>query len=128
MFYSLCLEDKVHCTLYPVFVVHESKQIKNNSTIIFGSLAFIESIGWLAVLIWIFFDRDLDSRSIEEMLLWISGFLPVASTLVYLFKTRFWKKKISDHEKIELENQLIKKQIEQKELKLRLNELENKLN
>jgi hypothetical protein len=97
--------------------------MKSTLTIISGYIAAIGAVGWLIFLIWIFADKPLHNRYLHEILLWLSGFIPVVSITVYLIKTEFWKSNPSDIEVIEMENQLIKKQIEQKELKIKLNDL-----
>jgi hypothetical protein len=94
--------------------------MKSTPTIISGYIAAIGAVGWLIFLIW---NNPLHNKDLEWILSWLSGFIPVVSIAVYVIKTKFWKRNPSDIEVIEMENQLIKKQIEQKELKIKLNDL-----
>lgn len=63
---------------------------------------------------------------IDDVLLWVSGFIPVTTILVYLIQTRFWKSRSTRLDSIIHENDILKRQIEQRELKMKLAQFDDK--
>lgn len=57
-----------------------------------------------------------------ELLLEFNFMILITSTLLYIVWTKFGKMTMTELEKIEYENQLLRKKVEQKELKKRLDE------
>lgn len=58
----------------------------------------------------------------NELLFELVFMLFTASTIIYVIWTKFGKMSMTELEKIEYENQLLKKKVEQKELKKKLEE------
>lgn len=95
-----------------------------SSKVIFGTFSFLGIFAGFIGLVIVPFQVPMEKYVIEVVFLWFGTFIPFVATLVYLFQTKFWVNPPSLYEKIEQENQIIKKQIEQKELKLQLSKLD----
>jgi hypothetical protein len=84
---------------------------------ILGIISLISSIVYILFGIFeILFTNELDNSS--GAITWIGIFilLPSILTIIYVLGTKFGKKEISELEKIRTENQILKLQLEQKEL------------
>ena len=88
-----------------------------------GAISFLGSGIGLIFLVYVFFDEELYC---EDLLLWIGLFILSICVLHYCFSTKFWTSKISVLDDLERENQIIKKQIEKRELLAKLENFEKK--
>jgi len=82
-----------------------------------GISCFIVGVGAVLVLIAIIADEASRGRSIIDLL---PLFLICAPVILYPAWTRFGKRDLSEVEKLDIQNEILKKQIEQKELKKKL--------
>lgn len=82
------------------------------------------SIG-LIFLIFIMFDKDVFSEDVENIIPWFLFLLVTISGIYYTVKTKFWTTRPTVFESLERETEIIKKQIEKKELLAKLENLEN---
>lgn len=92
-----------------------------------GIISLLGSIGWgLFALYGIVdnFDNDID----VSLLIFLIILIPCTSTLLYVIWTGFGKhiEYLSEIKKIGYENRILKRQIEQKELEKKLEELSDK--
>lgn len=82
--------------------------------------------GWISLLgsigVGIFLFSVLNEVSDSEFIFWLSLIAYVCSTALYIIWTHIGEKVDPAIEKIKAENELIKRQIEQKELKKKLEE------
>ena len=83
-------------------------------------ISFLGGLGWGLFGIFMIFD-DSNIRA-EEFLVYSAIMISAISIVLYVIWTKFGNKKFSDLEKMDHENQILKKQIEQKELKKKLEE------
>jgi len=84
-----------------------------------GIISFLGGIGWGLFGVFIIFDEGIDD---DFFFLLFALLLPAISIIMYVIWTKFGKKEFSELEKMDYENQLLKRQIEQKELKKKLEE------
>ncbi|MFT6128284.1 MAG: hypothetical protein ACJAVA_002785 [Flavobacteriaceae bacterium] len=83
-------------------------------------ISFIGGLGWgLFGLFAIFDDSNI---YLDEFLTYSALMISSISIVLYVIWTKFGNKEFSDLEKIDNENQILKKQIEQKELKKKMEE------
>jgi predicted membrane-bound dolichyl-phosphate-mannose-protein mannosyltransferase len=96
--------------------------MKSNATRIFGYIAFILTVLGLVFWTFFFFDELVHYRKYrsEILLIFSSVYVLGYSTLHYLVSTKFWTLDRSDLEKLDYEIEILKKKIEQKELKSKL--------
>jgi len=80
-----------------------------------GIISFLGGIGWGLFGVFIIFDEGIDFPLFALL-------LSAISIIMYVIWTKFGKKEFSELEKMDYENQLLKRQIEQKELKKKLEE------
>ena len=83
-------------------------------------ISFLGGLGWGLFGLFMIFD-DSNIRA-EEFLVYSAIMISAISIVLYVIWTKFGNKKFSDLEKMDHENQILKKQIEQKELKKKLEE------
>lgn len=91
-----------------------------------GTISFLGSGISLIFLIYIFFDEELYDGDDKGLLLWIGLFILSICVLHYCVSNKFWTSKISVLENLDRENEIIKKQIEKRELLVKLENLEKK--
>lgn len=96
---------------------YKSKSMKEKVT---GIISFVGGLGW--GLFGLFVIADESSFSGEDIFILSALMLSTISTILYVVWTKFGKKELSELEKIDYENQLLKRQIEQKELRKKLHE------
>lgn len=77
-------------------------------------ISFIIALGWGLFGLFLFFDDG--NIHVEEFFTYSTIMVGTVSTVLYVLWTKFGKKEFSELDKINYENQLLKKQIEQKEL------------
>lgn len=91
-----------------------------------GTISFVGGIMSFIFLVYIFFDEVRYYSDIRELLMWL-GFLILCICIIhYTLTTKFWTSRIPVIESLERENQIIRKQIEKKELLVKLQNLEAK--
>lgn len=81
-------------------------------------ISFFGSIGWGLYLLYGTAKHGI--YDLDEFLTFFGLFAVSLSSVLYVIWTKFGKKEFSEVEKIDNENQLLKRQIEQKELKKKL--------
>lgn len=91
-----------------------------------GAISFFGAIVSLIFLIYIFFDEELYDDNDKGLLLWIALFILSLCVIYFCFASKFWTSKISVIESLDRENEIIKKQIEKRELLAKLENLEKK--
>ncbi len=99
--------------------------MKNKSTVVIGYLILIPLILGTIFSVFVLI-QDYDSRypyDFEYYFFLALAYIYVYLMLIYLIKTRFWKENVSGFYKLEQENKIIKKQIEKRELEIKLSEL-----
>lgn len=81
-------------------------------------ISFIGAVGGILWIIYLLFSSYLDHyRPSVEDWLFLFLFMPILlSTILYVIWTKFGKKGSTELEKIDYENQLLRKKIEQQEL------------
>ena len=84
-----------------------------------GIISFLGGIGWGLFGVFIIFDDGIDEDNFFPL---FAILLSAISIIMYVIWTKFGKKELSELEKMDYENQLLKGQIEQKELKKKLDE------
>ena len=84
-----------------------------------GILSFVGGIGWAIVGWFTIFESDFKG---EQALISSLGIISATSSVLYVIWTNFGDNKLSELQKIDYENQILKKQIEQKELKEKLDD------
>lgn len=83
-------------------------------------ISFLGGLGWgLFGLFAIFDESRIDAG---EFFAYFALMTSTISTVLYVLWTKFGNKEFSDLDKMDYENQLLKRQIEQKELKKKLEE------
>ena len=84
-----------------------------------GYISFLGALGWLITFLYsaITEFENIDSKDIIIFFLLL---IPIVSTIIYVKITNFGKISYTEIEKITKENELLKIQIEQKELKKQL--------
>lgn len=83
-------------------------------------ISFLSGIGWGLFVLFVFAkENNIDGG---EFLACFAFLVYTISTVLYVVWTKFGKNEYSALEKIDHENQLLKKQIEQKELRKKLEE------
>lgn len=90
-----------------------------------GAISFFGGIISTLLLLHEFSDR-FDNVDGGGLLVYLSFFILGISVIHYTLATKFWTSKISVIESLERENQIIRKQIEKKELLVKLQNLEEK--
>ncbi len=81
-----------------------------------GIISFLSGIGWgLFILV-----VAIDMFDIDNFLVYFLGIVGSISITLYVIWTKFGLRDRTDLEKIDYENQILKKQIEQKELLMKL--------
>lgn len=93
-----------------------SKFYKNKERIT-GIISFLAAIGWIIAGLIIIYSEGIPRESEAGFYNFILLVIPLISTLLYIYWTDFGKKEKTELEKIEYENQLLKKKLEQKKLK-----------
>ena len=83
-------------------------------------ISFLGGIGW--GLFGLFIILDDNNPRPEDFLAYFAFMISTISIVLYVIWTKFGNKEFSDLEKMDHENQILKKQIEQKELKKKLEE------
>lgn len=85
-----------------------------------GIISFLGGIGFILYFVYIVIDKGglVENQSFT----FFSVLLYFISVILYVVWTKLGKKDFSDLEKMDYENQLLKRQIEQKELKKKLEE------
>lgn len=94
-----------------------------------GGIIFIASVIGIIILFTTFLDEFLDEEpyyQTEAVLAWIACLLISISGIHYTLTSNFWQSKLSVLESINQENEIIKKQIEKRELLAKLENLEKK--
>lgn len=92
-----------------------------------GVTSFIGATIGLVVLLYVFFEESIyDNGDSEGILLWIAFLILSICIIHYTVVTKFWTSKLSILESLERENEIIKKQIEKRELLAKLENLEKK--
>ncbi len=89
-------------------------------TIVVGTISFIGGVGWTLFGIFIVMTKSLSQS--DQVVAIFALLASSISCVLYVVWTNFGKKTYSELEKIDYANQLLKKQIEQKEL---ISKLEN---
>ena len=100
-----------------------------------GTISFVGSIVCFGV--WIYAINDLPKKYFEDgsyqhqieprlVLIIISWLILIISVFHYTLSTRFWIAKHTALEHLDMENEIIKRQIEKKELMLKLENLDKK--
>lgn len=84
-----------------------------------GIISFLGALGYGLYVAFIIFDKGIDDDSIYPFIPFV---LSEVSIILYVIWTKFGKKELTELEKMDYENQLLKRQIEQKELKKKLEE------
>lgn len=83
-------------------------------------ISFLGGLGWGLFGLFAFVkDSRIDG---DDFFAYFTLLTSAISTVLYVVWTKFGKKEFSDLEKMDYENQLLKRQIEQKELKKKLDE------
>lgn len=82
-----------------------------------GILSFVGSLGWTITLFILFYDHGIYDT--KDVIILLSGIIPSISTLMYVLWTKFGKYH-SELSKLDYENKILIKKIEQKELKSKL--------
>jgi hypothetical protein len=90
--------------------------MKENITAI---ISFLGGIGWGLFGVFILFDEGINEDSFFPILALLTTAI---SIILYVLWTKFGKREFSELDRMDCENQLIKLQIEQKELKKKLEE------
>lgn len=85
-----------------------------------GILSFVGGIGWGLFGFFLIIENGIDY--LEDNLIFSAIIISAISTVLYVIWTNFGDNKLSELEKIDYENQILKKQIEQKELKEKLDD------
>jgi len=98
--------------------------MKRRYTLTLGYVMFIASILWLLFLFAVTIDEGFPDE-IEGGLIVLSTGLIALINIYFFIKVKFWNFGNVEISKIENENILLKKKIEQKELENKLSELEN---
>ena len=83
-------------------------------------ISFLGGIGW--GLFGLFIILDDNNPRPEDFLAYFAFMISTISIVLYVIWTKVGNKQFSDLEKMDHENQILKKQIEQKELKKKLEE------
>lgn len=91
-----------------------------------GAISFLGTCIGFIFLIYVFFDEELYEGRDKGLLVWIALFILSICVFHYCFSTKFWTSKNSVIDNLERENEIIKKQIEKRELLLKLENLEKK--
>ena len=89
-----------------------------NKENIAGLLSFIGGIAWLLFGLFILINQKI--KDYESFLVLCGLIVTSLAAILYPLFTRFGKKQETELDKINFENQLLQKQIEQKELKKKL--------
>ena len=82
-------------------------------------ISFIGSIGYIIFCLFVLINEHIDN---DNMFAFFSLLTTATSTALYVTWTKFGKTGNPDLEKLDTENRLLQKQIEQKELKKKLEE------
>lgn len=83
-------------------------------------ISFLGALGWgLFGLVIIFDDTRID---VDDFIAYFTFMISTISTILYVIWTKFGNKEYTELEKLDIENQLLRRQIEQKELKKKLEE------
>ena len=90
-----------------------------------GALTFLAAIAGLILLIFILFEDNVFRRA-DEGFAWIGLFLLALSVIHYTVSTKFWTSKLTLLESLDRETEIIRKQIERRELLTKLESLEKK--
>lgn len=85
-----------------------------------GIISLLGSLGLILSILFTISKESIDDNL--EFLILILMLITGFSIIMYVIWTKFGKKEFSELDKLEYENQLLKKQIEQKELKKKLEE------
>jgi amino acid permease len=94
--------------------------MKSLFTVLLGYFGFITVLGGLILLI-VAMDKGLADET-PFFMAFMAGTIAIG---IYLINTKFWKRKITEISKIEADCYLLKKQIEKKELEIRIKEFES---
>ena len=81
-------------------------------------ISFLAGIGW--GIFGLFGSMQQSRIDGDEFIAYLALFTSTISTILYVVWTKFGKNEYSELDKIDYENQLLKRQIEQKELKKKL--------
>ncbi|WP_133557382.1 DUF805 domain-containing protein [Algoriphagus boseongensis] len=100
----------------PINRKNNSRNMKEKIT---GIISFCGGLGWGVFGLYVFID-EINYIDGDEFFIFLLFLITVLSTILYVLWTKFGKKELSDLEKIEYENKLLKHQIEQKELRKKL--------
>ncbi len=88
-----------------------------------GAITFLAAITGLIFLIYILFEENI-FREAEGGFAWIGFFLLALSVIHYTVSNKFWTSKLTLLESLDRETEIIKKQIEKRELLTKLEKLE----
>ena len=88
-----------------------------------GAIAFLAAIAGLIFLVFILFEEKV-FREAESGFAWIGFFLLALNVIHYTVSTKFWTSKLTLLESLDRETEIIKKQIEKRELLTKLENLE----
>ncbi len=91
-----------------------------NKENITGIVSFLGGTAWFLYGVFILLNQKI--RDYESFLVLSGLIITSLAAILYPFFTKFGKKKETELDKINLENELLQKQIEKKELKRRLEE------
>lgn len=100
----------------PIVKINGSNKMKEKIT---GIISFLGALGWGVGGLFGFVEKG-NSIDVEAFLGYMALFITTISIVLYVVWTKFGKKELTDLEKIDYENQLLKLQIEQKELRKKL--------
>ena len=98
--------------------------MKRRYTLTLGYIMFIASILWLLLILATIIDSGFPDYDEEIFLMLSTGSISLLN-IYFFIKVKFWNFGNVEISKIENENILLKKKIEQKELENKLSELEN---
>ena len=101
----------------------EPKVINIMKKKITGILSFISAVCWLVFILVMEIKDPITDITIKTVITFVSILILLISTLLYVKWTNFGNINSKEIERIEYENQLLKKKIEQKELKKALGDL-----
>ena len=79
-------------------------------------ISFLSAIGWGIAIVIVMLVENINLKDEKEFLLFFSVLTASISTILYIIWTKFGKREKSDLEKLDYENQILKKQIEKQEL------------